>query len=289
MIDAVDSDLDDFFAWLDKNVDGGLGNVWIALTGDHGIAPVPAVAAQLGLNASGIDLKKLLANLNDAVNVKFSPGEKVEYLLPDQSLPYLSLNQPAFERAGINEQEAEDAVQKALPAAFASLAPAEPSALPAESKLPPHPVLFRSYTREQLADGQLPPTPFGEILAHSYSPNGGWYVMVTPQAFQMAGSGKQGTNHYTPYSYDRHVPLGFYGAPFASAIYHGRVEPVDIAATFASLLGINQPSASVGHILTQALKPAAEISYPKPAPVRARPHTARRAGEERKTESEPKQ
>ena len=52
MVDAVDTDLDGFFTWLDKNVDGGLGNVWIALTADHGVAPVPAVAAKLGLNAA---------------------------------------------------------------------------------------------------------------------------------------------------------------------------------------------------------------------------------------------
>ncbi|MBT9332823.1 alkaline phosphatase family protein [Paracidobacterium acidisoli] len=271
MIDAVDADLDDFFTWLDKNVDGGLGNVWIALTADHGVAPVPAVAAQMGLNAATIDMKKLLAGLNDAVNTKFSPGEKVEYLLPDQSLPYLSLNQPSFERAGINEQEAEQAVEDALPGAFNALVPEEPTAGAAQTKLPPRPALFRSYTREQLAQGQLPPTPFGEILAHSYSPNGGWYVMVTPEAFQMAGTpGSKGTNHYTPYAYDRHVPLAFYGAPFAPATYHGRVQPVDLAATFASLLGINQPSASVGQILTQALKPESEVTYPKPPAVR--PH-----------------
>lgn len=30
--------------------------------------------------------------------------------------------------------------------------------------------------------------------------------------------------------------------------------PVDLAATFASLLGIDQPSASVGTVLTQAIK-----------------------------------
>jgi len=28
-------------AWLDKNIDGGLGNVWISLTADHGVAPFP--------------------------------------------------------------------------------------------------------------------------------------------------------------------------------------------------------------------------------------------------------
>lgn len=92
--------------------------------------------------------------------------------------------------------------------------------------------------------------------------------MLITQAFQMQGSGQSGTNHFTLYSYDRHVPLAFYGAPFAPGTYRGRVEPVDIAATFASLLGVNQPSASVGKILTQALKPPSAVVYPKPVPKR---------------------
>ncbi len=267
MVDAVDTDLDTFFTWLDKNVEGGLGNVWIALTADHGIAPVPLNAARFGLNAATINVNKLLGDLDFALNQKFSPGEKIEYMLKQQSLPYLSLNQPAFERAGINEQEAEQAVENFLPAAFVALAKPSDSTAPALAKLPPTPGLFRTYTRQQMAEGQLPNTPFGELLSHSYTPNGGWYVMVIPQAFQMAAYSAGGTNHYTPYSYDRHVPLAFYGAPFAPGIYRGRVEPVDIAATFASLLGVNQPSASVGHILTQALKPAAAVAYPKPVPV----------------------
>ena len=114
MVDSLDTDLDSFFTWLDKNVEGGLGNVWIALTADHGIAPVPAQAAALGMNAATINVKKLVAGLNDAMNAKFSPGEKVNYLFNAQELPYLSLNQPNFDRAGINEQEAEEAVLAAL-------------------------------------------------------------------------------------------------------------------------------------------------------------------------------
>ncbi len=285
MVDAVDADLNDFFDWLDKNIDGGLGNVWIALTADHGIAPVPSVAAKLGLNAAGIDMKKLSDDVNYALNEKFSPGEQVQYLLPDQTLPYMELNPPAFDRAGINEQEAEEAVQRALPAAFDDLAkpPGQTTAQttppsPATAKLPPAPRLVRSFTRLQMAtSADLPNTDFGRIIAHSYTPNGGWYVMIVAQAFQMAGSSNQtGTNHFTPYSYDRHVPLAFWGAPFAPGTYRGRVGPVDIAATFASLLGVNQPSASVGQILTQALKPASAVVYPKPPAPRARRrvHTA---------------
>ncbi len=63
-----------------------------------------------------------------------------------------------------------------------------------------------------------------------------------------------GTNHYTFYSYDRHVPLGFFGAPFAVGTYHQAVAPVDIATTFASLLRVNRPSNAVGNVLTFALK-----------------------------------
>jgi len=287
MVDSLDSDLDGFFSWLDAHVDGGLGNVWIALTADHGVAPVPANAAKLGMNAATIDVEKLVANLNEAMNAKFSPGEKVNYLFDSQELPLLALDQPSFERAGINEQEAEQAVLDALPPAVQALGappetagdgpksgsePAKP-AVPSQTRLPPVPTLVRAYSRQQLASGSYPGGEFGQLLTHSYSPNGGWYVMVVFADYQLEASGG-GTNHFSPWSYDRHVPLGFYGAPFAPGIYHGRVGPVDLAATWASLLGINQPSAAVGRILTEAIKPAAAIAYPKPtaaSPARIRP------------------
>ncbi len=325
MVDSLDDQLDGFFSWLDANVDGGLANVWVALTADHGVAPTPAEAAALGLPAAIFDMAKLTAALNEAMNGKFSPGEKVEYLLPRQELPYLALNRPSFERAGINETEAEDAIKAALPDAIAAL-PAQPAiqplmrpapppvaavpkavavtgrrgrrgssasagktakgahhataataptpAVPAtpvapqplqppSSKLPPHPFAVGSYTRVLLASGSLPPTEFGELIAHSYSPEGGWYVMVVPEAYQMEGAASGlGTTHFSAWSYDRHVPLGFFGAPFTPGTYHGRVGPVDLAATFAALLGINQPSASIGHILTQAIHPVVAPSAP---------------------------
>ena len=315
MVDALDQQLDSFFTWLDTHVPGGLANTWIALSADHGVAPLPAQAVALGLPAATIDMAKFTANLNEAMNAKFSPGEKVEYLLPQQALPYLALNRPSFEVAGINEQEAEQAVQQAIPPAIASLAPppgsvapsppapaAAPPLLPlpplsrtvpsgsktggkrrARSRsvtataapmtakvtpppppvvrLAPTPIVVHTYTREQLALGQLPPSEWGLLLAHSYSPNGGWYVMVIPAAYQMAGLSGH-TTHFSPWSYDRHVPLAFYGAPFTPGIYHGQVQPVDLAPTLASLLGVNQPSASVGKVLTQAI----HISPAAPAP-----------------------
>ncbi len=272
LVDQLDVNLDEFFSWLDTTVPGGLDNVWLALSADHGIAPVPAVAAQLGVPGAQVDLKKLIASLNDAMNQQFSPGQTFLYMLPHQQLPYLSLNEPIFERAGLNEHEAERAVQQALPAAFAALrvaqnpasGAADDSTHASATRLAPEPALFRSYTREQLASQVpgLPPTEFGRMLAHSYTPNGGWYVMTIPDAFEIGAMG-HGTNHFSPYSYDRHVPLGFYGSAFVPGIYPQRVEPVDIAATLAALLGVNQPSASVGHVLTIALHPEKQTPLPR--------------------------
>ena len=285
MVDSLDGDLDSFFTWLDKYLDGGLGNAWIGLSADHGIAPTVAASSALGMPAANVNMSKLVNNLNDAINQKFSPGEKMAYVLPHQSLPYLALDSTKFDRAGINEQEAEDAVRDAVPGALAKLASAAPvtadaantsaNAAPTRAAAPAVPA--HVYTHVQLALGQYPLSEFSMLLAHSYAEHRGWYVMLILEAFQMDGTNPNHTDHYSPYSYDRHVPLAMFGAPFAHGPFRGRVEPVDMAATFASLLGINQPSSSVGKILTQALRPAV---YPqtetKPKP-KSRPRATAHA------------
>jgi hypothetical protein len=125
---------------------------------------------------------------------------------------------------------------------------------PADSRALRAAVLRRVYTKTQIAAGDVPDTEMGRLVLHSYSTNGGWWVMVTPGMYEMSGHGSPGTTHYTPYSYDRHVPLAFFGNAFVPGTYLDRVAPVDIAATFAALLRVNQPSASVGHVLTEALR-----------------------------------
>jgi len=258
MVLGLDRDLDRFFGWLDSTV--GLKNVWIALTADHGVAPVPAVATGLGMNAATVDLKALAKNVNDALRQRFPPAKTrypqspmESYLLSGSDLPYLTLDRRAFEAAGIDEKTAEEALSEALPDAVAKLGLLAPKE-PATHRLPPTPVFVGAYTRLQLLHGELPPSEMGRELAHSYTYHGNWYVMLLLGGYEMQDQHGSGTTHFSPWSYDRHVPLAFYGAPFQPGTYRGRVEPVDLAATFASLLGVNQPSASVGRVLTDSLK-----------------------------------
>ena len=221
---AMDRQLAGFFEFLGHQI--GLANVWIALSADHGIAPLPKVAAELHLPAANISGDKIRAQINSALSARFShAGEYVE----DLDYPVTWLNSDAFAAVKVNEQEAERVVGEALITAG----------------------LRAYYTRSQLERGDAPNTELGLKYLHSYSPLGGWYVLGVPPPFTIGFIG--GTDHATPYTYDTHVPLAFYGLPFQPGTYHTHAEPVDLAPTLALLLGINAPSHSVGRVLTEAL------------------------------------
>jgi predicted AlkP superfamily pyrophosphatase or phosphodiesterase len=265
MVMALDRDIDGFFTWLDQKV--GLANVMVAFTADHGVAPIPSESAKLGIASARVDLDAFSASIDAALNKKFSPLAKKHYLLPTQELPYIELDPRSFAAVHVAEKDAEQAVVSAIPAAMAALNPPPPPPNTlltpeadrkySDTRLDPGPALAFVRSRVDLADGKLPATEFGRLLAHSYTPNGDWYVMVIPTPYQMEYLNGIQTTHFSPWSYDRHVPLGFFGAAFEPGYYREAVAPVDIAATFASLLGVNRPSASVGHVLTFALRPAA--------------------------------
>jgi hypothetical protein len=71
----------------------------------------------------------------------------------------------------------------------------------------------------------------------SYAQRG---VVVRYQDRVLAESGT-GTTHGSPYSYDRHVPLIFYGAGIPAGRSTERARTVDFAPTLATLLGIDFP------------------------------------------------
>jgi predicted AlkP superfamily pyrophosphatase or phosphodiesterase len=255
MVLSLDHDLDGFFGWLDQVV--GLKNIWLALSADHGVAPIPGDAAKLGIHAAAVNMQTVYDRINARLNARYSTQTKADYLMPGPDLPYIALNRKAFQAAGMNEEAAEDAVASLLPEEVAALTPKPEEEGPAQHRLPPAPQVAGVYTRVALAHGQLPPSEWGRLLAHSYSEHGNWYVMMLLAAYQLEGTGPfAGTTHFSPWSYDRHVPLAIYGTPFLPGEYHERVAPVDLAVTFASLAGVNQPSAAVGRVLMEAIKTA---------------------------------
>jgi hypothetical protein len=79
----------------------------------------------------------------------------------------------------------------------------------------------------------------------------GLILALMVRGYQTAGSG---TSHGTPYDYDSHVPLIFYGWRIKPGTYLQRTGISDVAPTLAEMLNIETPSGSVGHILEQIAK-----------------------------------
>jgi arylsulfatase A-like enzyme len=224
---GLDRELADFFNFLGHQV--GLANLWIALSADHGVSPLPDAAKKLRIPAANLNPRQLEAQINQALTLKFSPRQAASYVKLEY--PVAWLDQDAFGAARIKEREAETAVGEALERAG----------------------LRGYFTKSQLAEGEVPDTALGRKFLHSYSPEGSWYVLGVPQPYTIGPA--KGTDHASPYTYDTHVPLAFYGLPFRTGTYRTHAEPIDLAATLASLLGINAPTHSEGRVLTEALTP----------------------------------
>jgi predicted AlkP superfamily pyrophosphatase or phosphodiesterase len=230
----LDRELADFINFVGHQI--GLADVWIALSADHGVSSLPDVVKKLRIPAANLDAGKLEPQFNAALTAKFSPGHAAAYVKLDY--PLVWLDQDAFAAAHVREPDAELAVGEVMKQAG----------------------LRGYYTKSQLAAGGVPNTALGRKYLNSYTPEGSWFVMGVPD-FYTVGPGK-GTDHASPYNYDTHVPLAFYGVPFEPGTYRTNAEPVDLAATLASLLGINAPTHAVGRVLTEALAPAHRSTTP---------------------------
>jgi hypothetical protein len=214
----------------------------MALSADHGVAPLPDYAKTLRLPAANLDAKAVREQINSLLSKKYL--KKADYVL-DLDYPVAWLNEEAFAGTpgGKDESVAEGDVGEAMK----------------------HAGLAGYFTKSQLARGDTPATEIGRRYAHSYSPEGGWYVMGMPNPFQVGIP--KGTDHATPFSYDTHVPLAFYGLAFQPGIYRTHAEPVDLAVTLASLLGINAPAKATGRVLTEALATAHHAANSSGAPA----------------------
>jgi predicted AlkP superfamily pyrophosphatase or phosphodiesterase len=223
---TLDRQLAGFFDFLGHQF--GLANVWIGLSADHGVGPVPAVAAKLHIPAQALSADKMEAKLNSDLSAKLTPGHQTKFI-EDFGFTTLWLNNEAFTAAKVKEEDAERMVGEALKQMG----------------------IRGYYTKSQLARNDVPNTIVGQKYANSYSPLGGWNLLAVPPPYVLFQ--ESGSDHGSPYTYDAHVPLLFYGIPFQSGTYRTSVEPVDMVATLASLLGINAPTHAVGRVLTESL------------------------------------
>ena len=222
----LDRTLGDLFAALDRFV--GPDNYTVALSADHGVAPVPERAIAEGLDAGRVTPAALTAQVEKILGDALGPGKWIDgfihtdfYLVPG-----------AYEKL------------TAQPALLARVRTAM-RALPGIREV---------YTRDEMARDRFDDDPIGRNLAHSfYAPRSGDLVFAVRPYWIVQATG---TTHGTSYSYDAHVPLILMGKGIVRGEYLMPSAPTDIAPTLAFLAGVTLPSVR-GRVLTEAIAASA--------------------------------
>jgi len=213
---------------VDKAV--GLQHTLIALTADHGVAPLPENLAARSMPGGRIDNKDLFGAIQKGLEAKYGPGEWLASTAG--SSPYLNYALIAAKK----------------------LNPEEVRRVAAEAALAvPH--VTRVYTRDQLLRGDVGDDRIGRRVVRGFNVQRSGDLEIILEPFWMRAT--SGTTHGTPYNYDAHIPLVLKGPPIKAGVYSDPVALNDLAPTLATILNVQPPSGSSGRVLTEAIKPPA--------------------------------
>jgi hypothetical protein len=204
----------------------GPGRVLVVLTADHGVCPLPELNAEHKMPGGRLSRAALTAKIKDALVKRFGPGEW--FLGATPSNYYLNLK--LIETLKVDPAVVEQVV--------ADIARAEPH-------------IARVLTRSQLSRGEVQQDPIGRAFTAGFFPERSGDVFVLQEPYYLWDA--TGTSHGTPYGYDNHVPVIFMGAGIRAGQYSQPAAPNDIAPTLATILQIETPSGSVGHVLREIL------------------------------------
>jgi predicted AlkP superfamily pyrophosphatase or phosphodiesterase len=226
-----DQEISRFLNTLQKKVPGGLKNVVVVLTGDHGVAPNPDWATAHRLQAGRIEEDELNNQVSAHLEKKFGKLKDESWILTGKGL-HIYLNRQAAQKKEIDFSQLE----------------AE-----AKTALLQDPRIAFVVTSSEVARGIFPPGIHHQQVAHSYYPKRSGDLLIIPKPYFFPG--QVTASHTSGYSYDRMVPILISGSQIKTGVYSTRAEVTDIAPTLSFLTGIIPPNLSEGRVLSEILLP----------------------------------
>jgi predicted AlkP superfamily pyrophosphatase or phosphodiesterase len=208
----LDITLGALIAHLDATV--GRSNYALALSADHGVAPIPVPPR--GGRVTTDDVRE---RIEDALRTAWGPLEKGTYV------------------AAVNFTDVylADGVFDKLRADATLLA----SVIKSIEEIPG---VLRVLRTDQLSKNSRDPMVRSAALGYMASRSG--ELMVVPKEYWfMSPRNIFATTHGSPYEYDTHVPVIFFGGSVKAGRSKSAVTPADIAPTLADLAGVRLPMA----------------------------------------------
>ncbi|MEY3667868.1 MAG: hypothetical protein RL572_1408 [Pseudomonadota bacterium] len=215
----------------------GRNALLVVLTADHGVARRPEDNAADGLPGGRYEARDERRAVEEALDAAFGTGDYV--IGSGEMSMYLS-----------RAPHAAAVADGATPPAPVSRAAMEQVAAATLRQLPK---VARVYTRTELESPLFGGDRIDQRVRNGFNALGSGDVIVVHEPGWM--NRPAGTTHGSPWAYDSHVPLIFWGpgSLVEPGRYHGVVAIHDIAATLATLLNIALPSGSMGRTLDEML------------------------------------
>ena len=216
----LDATLGKLLEYLDENV--GDGNYVLALSADHGVGDIPEQIGNGGRQTAPV----ITAAVEAALKPLLGKGPFVE----TNAYTDLYLKPEAAEKL-----KSDPRVFKAISDALLKVSG-----------------VGRVLKGDDLASESARTSKDREVRAAalSYFPGRSGDIIIIPKENWLLAASV--TTHGTLYPYDQRVPVLFYGAGIRPGAYNDPATPADVAATLASIVGVQLPSPD-GQVLKSAL------------------------------------
>ena len=220
-----DKEMASFIQYLDTKV--GKGNYLLFLSADHGAAHAADFSKFHKIPSESMFEENITKKLDTYLLSKYNSKALTKAFINHQ----IFFNEEEMQKIGVKKADLKAEITQFL-LQFANV--------------------NRVVDLKNLGSANLPDA-LRERMSNMYLPARSGDLEVVPQSAQLDEFLK-GTTHGTPYAYDTHIPLIWYGWKVKKGKDYSAVNMTDISRTLAALLNIQQPSGCVGKVIEGLFK-----------------------------------
>jgi predicted AlkP superfamily pyrophosphatase or phosphodiesterase len=214
----LDDEIKNLLSYLNDSI--GKRNVLIYFTAAHGVSEIPTVLESNRIPAGYFKQNQALQLLRSYLNAVYGEGDWIKGYSERQ----IFLNRTLIEDARLSLDDVQKKVARFL-VQFTGVAAAYP---------------YSAFEANDFGNGNL------KRILNNFSPQRSGDIIVTLNPGWVEMEEDYVTNHNSPYEYDSHVPLIWYGWTVNRATVTRKVNMTDVAATLSSLCKIPFPNACTG-------------------------------------------
>jgi predicted AlkP superfamily pyrophosphatase or phosphodiesterase len=219
----LDQELGKLLQFLDVQV--GAKAYTVFLTADHAVAHVPGFLKEKHIPGGLLEVSGMMKEMNLQIKQRMGVENAIASIMNEQ----VYLNRKRLDTSKADVVEIKNFIVQYL--------------LKEEN-------ITHAFANDDILISPLPKS-IREMYANGFHPSRSGDISFIPKPGYFIG-GNTGTTHGSPFQYDTHIPLLWYGWGIKKGNSHQLVYMTDIAPTIAGLLHIQSPNGNVGNVLSDA-------------------------------------